>query len=202
MSPRPYTLGKREAAVDQTRSRILESARQLLAAQKETDLGMETIARRADVSRLTLYYQFDSRAGLLEALYDYLAVRGNMRRMAEVFHAPDPAKALDKLVRTFIGFWSSDPVVIRRLRSMAALDPEIGKGIQDRDSRRIHAAREIMRRAKALNLGTTPSDPEHTVQVLGMLTSFETYDTLARSGQSEERIFETVRKLSRVISGV
>jgi AcrR family transcriptional regulator len=202
MSPRSYTLGKREAGVDQTRSRILESARQLLAGENETDLGMEAIARRADVSRLTLYYQFGSRAGLLEALYDYLAARGNMRRMAEVFHEPDPSKALDNLVRTFIGFWSSDPVVIRRLRSMAALDPEIGKGVHDRDSRRLHAAREIMRRAQALNLGAAPSDQGHAVHVLGMLTGFETYDALARSGQSEEQIFETIRKLSRAISGV
>src|SRR5438034_3447780 len=122
MSPRPYRLGKREAAANETRLRILEATRQVLAAEEESDLGMEGIARRADVSRLTIYYQFKSRPGLLEALYDELARRGNMQRMGEVFHEPDVSIALEKLVRTFIGFWSSDPVVIRRLRGMAALD--------------------------------------------------------------------------------
>src|SRR5258708_12467845 len=108
MSLRPYRMGERQAAADDTRARILEAARQLLANESETDLGMEAIARRADVSRLTLYYQFKSRPGLLEALYDHLAIRGNMRNMAQVFHEPDPAVPLHKLVPTFLGFWSSD----------------------------------------------------------------------------------------------
>src|SRR6266536_2589968 len=98
MSPRPYRMGKREAAAAETRARILDAARQLLANESETDLGMEAIARRADVSRLTLYYQFKSRPGLLEALYDHLAIRGNMRNMAQVFHERDPAVALEKLI--------------------------------------------------------------------------------------------------------
>jgi AcrR family transcriptional regulator len=40
------------------RPRVLDAARQLLANESETDLGMEAIARRAEGSRLTLYYQF------------------------------------------------------------------------------------------------------------------------------------------------
>ena len=52
------------------------------------------LQRRADVSRLTIYYQFKSRPGLLEALYDQLASRGNMQRIAEVFHEPDVRSAL------------------------------------------------------------------------------------------------------------
>jgi len=107
MSPRPYRMGKREAAAAETRTRILEAARQLLANKSETDLSMEAIARRADVSRLTLYYQFKSRPGLLEALYDHLATRGNMRNLTQAFHEPDPSVALEKLIRTFVGFWSS-----------------------------------------------------------------------------------------------
>src|SRR5579864_289178 len=99
MSPRPYHMGKRQAAADDTRARILEAARQLLANESETDLSMEAIARRANVSRLTIYYQFESRPGLLEALYDHLANRGNMRRMAEVFHEADPSIALEKIGR-------------------------------------------------------------------------------------------------------
>ena len=146
MSPRPYCMGKRQAAADDTRARILEAARKLLANELESDLSMEAIARRADVSRLTIYYQFKSRPGLLEALYDHLAIRGNMRRMAEVFHEANPSVALEKLVLTFVGFWSSDPVVIRRLRGMATLDAEIDQGVRARDARRQHAAREIIRR--------------------------------------------------------
>jgi AcrR family transcriptional regulator len=157
---------------------------------------MEAIARRADVSRLTIYYQFKSRPGLLEALYDYLAMRGNMRRMAEVFHEPDPYAALDKLVSVFVGFWSSDRVVIRRLRAMAALDPEIREGIESRDARRHHIAQEILKRMAAA--GKKKYDDERriaTADVIAILTGFATYDALATAGHGEKEIIATISRL-------
>jgi len=196
MSPRPYRMGKRLAMASATRRRILEASRQLLAGPTETDLSMDAIARRADVSRLTIYYQFKSRPGLLEALYDYLAMRGNMRGMAEVFHESDPRVALEKLVDTFVGFWSSDPVVIRRLRAMAALDAEIAEGIRARDARRRHAAGEIMRR---LAPGTKKAKQQNlAADLLSMLTSFESYDALARAGHSRAQITAAVIRLVRL----
>ncbi len=197
MLPRPYRMGKRQAAAADTRARILEAARQLLANESETDLSMEAIARRADVSRLTIYYQFKSRPGLLVALYDHLAIRGNMRRMAEVFHEADPSVALEKLVLTFVGFWSSDPVVIRRLRGMAILDAEIDQGIRARDARRQHAAREVIRRTVlARNKRLTPEEQNLTADVLSMLTSFESYDALARAGHTQGAILATLTRMA------
>ena len=198
MSPRPYRMGKRQAAADDTRARILEAARQLLANESETDLSMEAIARRADVSRLTIYYQFKSRPRLLEALYDHLAIRGNMRRMAEVFHEADPSVALEKLVLTFVGFWSSDPVVIRRLRGMATLDAEIDQGIRARDARRQHAAREIIRRTVLGGKKKLSTEQQNlTADVLSMLTSFESYDALARAGHTQGAILATLTRMAR-----
>jgi AcrR family transcriptional regulator len=197
MSPRPYSMGTRQAATSETRMRILEAARQLLSSESTTDLAMEAIARRADVSRLTIYYQFDSRSGLLEALYDYLADRGHMQRMREVFHEPDPFLALDKLVSIFVGFWSSDPVAIRRLRAMAALDPEIAHGIHARDARRRHIAGEILKRmAAAGKKKFTEEQLGTTADVLSMLTSFATYDALASAGHSQEEIIAIVARLA------
>ncbi|MGC2477699.1 MAG: helix-turn-helix domain-containing protein [Candidatus Sulfotelmatobacter sp.] len=199
MSPRPYRMGKRQAAADDTRARILEAARQLLANESETDLSMEAIARRADVSRLTIYYQFKSRPGLLEALYDHLAIRGNMRRMAEVFHEADPSVALEKLVVTFVGFWSSDPVVIRRLRGIATLDAEIDQGIRAREARRQHAAREIIRRTGSRGKKKLSTEQLNlTADVLSMLTSFESYDALARAGHSQKVIIATLTHMARI----
>lgn len=201
MSPRPYRMSKREVAAGQTRARILEAARQLLANESEPDLSMDAIARGADVSRLTIYYQFKSRTGLLEALYDHLAVRGNMQRMAEVFHEPNPLVALEKLVRTFVGFWSSDPIVIRRLRGMA-LDAEVAQGIRERDARRQHAAREILRRfSLRTEKKLSPKQQNLAADVLSMLTSFESYDALARAGYSQAQITATILRLARFAVG-
>ena len=202
MSPRPYSMEKREAATSETRLRILEATRQILSDESEVALGMEAIARRADVSRLTIYYQFKSRPGLLEALYDYLAMRGNMRRMAEVFHEPDPYSALDKFVSVFVGFWSSDRVVIRRLRAMAALDPEVREGIESRDARRHHIAREIMKRIAGA--GKKKYNDERciaTADVIAMLTGFATYDALATAGHGEKEIIAMIARLVRFAAG-
>ena len=199
MSPRAYKLGKRQASADETRSRILQAARKLLADESSpADFSMETIARAADVSRLTIYYQFKSRPGLLEALYDHLADRGNMGQMAQVFHEPNPSVALEKLIRTFVDFWSSDPVVIRRLRAMGALDEEIGAGIRARDSRRVHAAGELLRRI-ALSKHRKYRLEQHgsIADTISMLTSFETYDALSRAGHTDEKIVKIVLALAQ-----
>src|SRR5256885_16000467 len=79
MSPRPYRLGRREAANEETRGRVLAAARRLLADPAGlSDFSMEGVARRADVARMTIYYQFGSRRGLLEAPFDDLPPRGKI----------------------------------------------------------------------------------------------------------------------------
>jgi AcrR family transcriptional regulator len=187
---------KRVAVSNETRLRILEAARQALAQESEADLTMDAIARRADVSRLTIYYQFKSRPGLLEALYDYLASRGGMKRMPEVFREPNPSAALDKLVDVFVGFWSSDRVVIRRLRAMAALDAEIARGIHSRDTRRRHIAGEILKRMAAAGKKKYVDDQlSAAADVITVLTGFATYDALASAGHSEREIIATIARL-------
>jgi AcrR family transcriptional regulator len=189
-------MAKRRAARSETRVRILEAARCLLASESNTDLSMEAIARGADVSRLTIYYQFGSRAGLLEALYDHLAGRGNMRRMSEVFEESDAAIALEKMVRIFVGFWASDPAVMRQLRAMAALDPEIAKGISARDARRPHIASEILKRGARGERKAPSSQQRVAADAIGMLTSFESYDVLAKAGHPEAEIVATLTRLA------
>ncbi len=195
--PRPYNMAKRQAVASETRTRILEAARRLLASESETDLSMEAIAQRADVSRLTLYYQFNSRTGLLEALYDHLANRGNMRRIPDVFLEPDPGAAIDKLVSIFVGFWASDPVALRRLSAMAVLDPEIAKGIKARDARRPHIAGQILKRmAAAGKKNLTEQQFNAATTVLSMLTGFATYDALASAGHSQKEIVAIIARLA------
>ena len=122
-----------------------------------------------------------------------------MHRMSEVFREPEPSLILEKLVRTFVGFWASDPVVIRRLRGMAALDSEMAAGIQARDARRLHIAREVLgRTAELTKIKDRAEKLNFAASILSMLTSFETYDALSRTGHSEEEITVAVIGLARV----
>src|SRR6201995_5707116 len=136
MSPRPYNLGKRREAIDQSRQQVLAAARSLLAEPGGSAFTVDAVARRADVARATVYYQFGSRSGLLEAVCDHLADLGGMDGLPAAFTDPDPRRGLDVFVGCFGRFWAADRAATRRLRALAALDPEVGAGVAGRGGRR------------------------------------------------------------------
>src|SRR6202035_5545997 len=98
MSPRPYRLGQRQAAVDETRARVIAAARELLLAADPGRFSIDAVAQKADVSRATVYYQFRSKLGLLEALFDSVGATGGMTGLADAFRQADPLAALDGYV--------------------------------------------------------------------------------------------------------
>src|SRR2546430_11163673 len=84
MSPRPYRLGRRQPAAQRTRARVLRAARELLTARAGAEpFSVDAVARRAGVARMTVYHQFGSRRGLLEALFDSFAVGGELPARSE-----------------------------------------------------------------------------------------------------------------------
>jgi AcrR family transcriptional regulator len=196
MSPRPYRLGQRQASVEATRARILAAARNLLAGDADISaFTVDMVAHHAGVARMTVYYQFDSKRGLLEALSDMLATRGLVGPLRDAFTRPDPVEQLDGVVNAFCGFWASDRVVIRRLHSLAALDREIGQSIHARDRRRRDLLRTICDRLAAAGRAPAPGDAE--LDILHTLTSFEVYDMLAGMSRSEAETAQIVARLVR-----
>ena len=194
MSPRPYRLGQRQVATDETRSRVLAAARDQLA--KETSFSIDAVARRADVARMTVYYQFGSKRGLLEALFDLLAARGGLHQLPDAFRQSDPNVALNRLIEIFARFWSSDRVVMRRLRAMAALDPELHQVLRERAEGLRNGLRVIVSR---LPEGRAPL--ADTVDLLFALTSFENFDLLAGSDRTPDAVAPLVKRAAAAIVG-
>src|ERR1700744_3722202 len=117
MSPRPYDLGRRREAIDETRIKGLAAARELLVAPDGyARFTVDNVARIAGVARMTVYYRFKSKAGLLEALCDTLAMQGGMgMMMAEVFRHPEPQPALARFLEVLGHFYGTDRLLMRRL---------------------------------------------------------------------------------------
>jgi AcrR family transcriptional regulator len=204
MSPRPYRLGQRQATTDQTRARILSAARELLAAPGGiAGVTVEAVARHADVSRMTVYYQFGSKAGLLEALFDQLATTGQLAQgAAAALGQPDPLEALAGYVAAFGRFWAAERLVLRRLRSLAALDPELAAGVRARDARR-RKGLELLAGRLADRYGHPPPEAlGEAVVVLHMLTSFETFDALAGPNRSPQDVAPLVHRLAVAALGL
>ncbi|MGH2588994.1 MAG: TetR/AcrR family transcriptional regulator [Dehalococcoidia bacterium] len=201
--PRPYRLGQREAAVAQTRARIIAAARDLLAADAGiAGFSVDAVARQAGVSRMTVYYQFDSKRGLLEALFDDLAARGGMQRMADVYQEPEPLVALAELIAVFGGFWATDRVIMRRVRSLAALDPDLEKAVRTRDEWRRNHCRVILGRLAERHDRPPAASFDEAVDILHTLTSFETFDTLAGPMGNLEDVIPIVQRLACTAVGL
>jgi AcrR family transcriptional regulator len=195
--PRPYRLGQRQAATDQTRTRILAAARDLLMSPAGyVRLSVEAVARQADVARMTVYHQFGSKSGLLEGICDTLAVNGGMDELATAFRQPDPLDTLDEYLRIFGRFWEADRLVMRRLRALAALDPDFEHVIRVRDGWRRQGLSVITQRLVEQQ-ALPPEAARHDIlDVLFTLSSFETFDTLAGPTRSLEEVAPLVARLA------
>jgi AcrR family transcriptional regulator len=179
MSPREYRLGKRQAVINEGRRRILDAARKLLReATGYPDFTVDAVARGAGVARATVYYQFTSKTGLLEGVCDDLAEAGGLAGLPQAFTEQDPAAALGIFIAAFASFWAADRPVMRRLRALAALDPEVGAVITARDQRRLTGLAVLAERV----LRRPASHDGDVLRILQALTSFETFDTLAGPG--------------------
>src|SRR5580693_6684252 len=147
MARRAYSSPARAAAAAATRTRVLRVAERLL---RESDnaaaVSMEAVAAAASVTRLTIYKQFGSRRGLLEAVFDHLAAQGGLSRIPEAMMIDNPHRALDRLVEIFCAFWANEPAV-GRLQGIAAADPEFAQAIDARNERRRQAIKVLLARA-------------------------------------------------------
>jgi AcrR family transcriptional regulator len=200
MSPRPYQLGKRQDQIDESRRRITDAARSLLAeAGSYRAFTIDAVAKKADVAKATIYYQFESKTGLLEAVCDGLAETGGMSELAAAFTNPDPIAALRAFVATFGRFWDVDRPAMRRLRALAALDPEVAVVIAARDERRRMGLGVLVGRLVEGRDTSSRNDPQELVRVLFVLTSFETFDALA---DPDAALTEVVNDVVRLVEAV
>src|SRR5216684_3409859 len=76
-------LGKRQQRVEDTRRRIIESARTLFGKEGFQAIGLEEVAEHAGVGRKTIYYQFGSKLGLLQALIGNLSERSRVSEFVQ-----------------------------------------------------------------------------------------------------------------------
>jgi AcrR family transcriptional regulator len=159
--------------------------------------SIEAVARQADVARMTVYYQFGSKIGLLEALSDYLATNGRLDQLSTAFRRTEPLEALETFVNIFSHFWDADRMVIRRLLALAALDPDFAQVIQARDERRLEGTRVIVGRF-AEKYGQPEGESfDEVVRVLYTLLSFGSFDTLAGPTHSIEEVAPLIFRLAQ-----
>jgi AcrR family transcriptional regulator len=127
----------------------------VLAGTAAPSIG--AVARRAGVSRLTVYHHFGSHAGLLQALADTAAAR-----------RADTA-SLEAAVAAACDRWSAQPGLFRRLPAATATDPALAHDLAER-----LAAEDRLRPGCSLR---------EAEDVIAVVTSFPAFDRLHHDGR-------------------
>jgi AcrR family transcriptional regulator len=201
---RPYTLGRREARSIQTRASVLKAARAQLEAGGYPNLTMDSLATESGVTRQTVHNLFKTKTGVLEALFDQLALDGGMAQMGSVMsqgmQSGTEEALLVRFVKVFTTFWSRDRVLIRRIHGIGAVDPEFGRVVGARNQRRQMAATRIVERLELIDGNRRSGRRTRNVAALYALTSFEIFDSLAESlGNVQEAADEVLLLVRRAL---
>jgi len=204
MSPRPYRMETRQAAAEETRARIVAAAREILSAPGGIGaFTIDAIAGQAGVARMTVYNQFGSKSGLIEAVFDTLAiVRRGVERLVAALALDDPAATLAEFVRVFADVWQEDRLVIRRLGGLAALDPEFSQVWHAREGRRREGMRQIAARAAAARADPGAIDVEAATAALYAILSPEAFEAMAGADRTFEEVAPIVHQLARRALGL
>jgi len=188
---RSYRSSVRAAAANLKRARVVEAGRTLLnAGRGGAAFSLDAVARRAGVTRLTVYNQFKSKRGLLEAIFDDTARRGGLHDLQGVFQEPDVRKALERYVTIFCRFWAMHARLFPKLAAVARLDPEIAESLGQRVERRRHVLQTLTERSP----GT--ADRQRLIDVLFAVTGFEVFDILSVHSRSAAAVEAIMQQLA------
>ena len=130
---RPYESPRRREQAAATRRDILDAAQRLFERQSYAATTMAAIAAEAGVALKTVYVAFDTKSGVLRALWNLL-LRGDegdvpvmdRRWYREVLEEPDPERQLRLNARNSRVVKLRIAPVLEVIRSAAPMDSDIG----------------------------------------------------------------------------
>jgi len=130
--------------------------------------------------RVTIYRQFGSKLGLLQAVADDLAERGQAaERLGAAAALPDASTAFRSLVIELCRFWDTDPPLFRRMVSLAAVDPEARQVIETREQLRYNGIDTLTGRLAGEGRLRAPFGKDQAIATIAAVTSFPACDQIA-----------------------
>lgn len=177
---RRYDRGARRAdQVAERRQQIVAAARDVLVGDGYTQFGLDSVAQHAGVTRMTIYNQFGSRLGLLDAVADDLTQRGmGVEQNDQALAQPTPSVALRALVTMVCRFWQTDPLLFRRLVGLSAVDPQVRETFEARDQIRRESVARVVQGLAGEGRIRSPFTLEQATAAITVWLSFPTWDQL------------------------
>ena len=156
---------------------------------------MEEVARRAGVSRATLYQHFDSRLDLIDAICETFAENPALVELRDLVDDPDADRALDRTIANSIRFWASEDAVLSQIYGVAAIDPAAQSLV---DRQRADRRGELERLVRNLDrAGRLQQNGRRALALLLVLTSYDSFRELRQAGLSVRQVSATLQETAR-----
>ncbi len=184
--PRPKKISKREQNAARARAKIVHAARDLFVEAGFHHASVEDVAERAGVARATVYYQFRSKSGLLDAVIGQAQNQGASDiDVAFAEHPdlwPDPLEALGAFIEQTCRLWEADRPLLRRVLGLAIVDPAVSQMVDGREKLRGIASKEL-----GLRL-TGRYSQRVTAEALWAVTNFANFDAIRRRASFDQAV--------------
>src|SRR4051812_5519035 len=154
---RRYDSSRRRAQAAATRADILGAAQRRFEERGYAGTTMEAIAAEAGVALKTVYVAFETKSGLLRALWNHLLRDGleevpvaELDRYRDILAEPDPARRLRMNARASRIVKERIAIVLEVIRTAAPGDPDIG-ALWSRIQTEFHANQRVIVESLAAN---------------------------------------------------
>jgi AcrR family transcriptional regulator len=179
VATRRYEQKLRAESAAETRQKIVGALADQLRRAPSEPITVEAIARRARVSRSTVYGIFGSRSGLVDAFVDDLWARTGMARLTEAVHSPDAREHLRGGIAAAARMYDGDRDVYRVLFSLGRLDPAAdGGALRKMENERAGGMAHLANRLAEDGVLRPGVSVRQAADTLWVLCGFHAYDTL------------------------
>jgi AcrR family transcriptional regulator len=195
---RKYELKARAESQERTRRRIAKAAAELHETVGPARTTVAEIARRAGVSRITVYKHFPDTAALYPACSAHYASEHPLPDFTAALALDDPIDRLRSLLRTVYGaLYPERQELLRNLHRDRRLDPALDKFM------RANADAAIGGLADAITAGFELEDERGArVRSLARVAlDFWTWDRLTREGMGEEAAADLMTEAIAAVAG-
>jgi AcrR family transcriptional regulator len=196
---RAYRAQQRPTRSERTRERITAAVRELLAAGRFHASTVEEVAKQAGISRATLYQHFRSRVELVDAICDTFDANPALVELRRTVELSDPQAALDETIALAMRFWATEDGVLRELYGVVAIDPAARELVDRQRADRNGEMRRLARQLKAAGRLRRGTSEREALDLLMVLTSYETFCELRAAGRSERQLTSTLRATARAL---
>jgi AcrR family transcriptional regulator len=199
MPSRVYRTDRGRPGAAETRGRILQAVRDLLAEGRFHEATVEEIAARAGVARSTLHVHFGSRMGLVDAICEFLARAGERAGIKSSLELADPAEALRSVLSAAVRFWAAEEDLHRSLYGLAEIDPAARAFVDRQTTKRRTDLRRLSKRLHDAGR-LRPGVQDDALALLLVATSFATFDELRRNAKlTPSAVEQAVAKIATVL---